>query len=140
MQVLESKITQQRIKKHEKRLTKAIDDKGKKSAETTIAEETAFNRQEQSDNALINNLSLMDEVNYSTVSLQLYQKETIKRELVGNEKNTKAYEPGLLQKTNEAFSNGWLALETFLLFLINAWAFILIGALIFFLFKRFKRG
>lgn len=86
MQVLESKITQQRIKKHEKRLTKAIDDKGKKSAETTIAEETAFNRQEQSDNALINNLSLMDEVNYSTVSLQLYQKETIKRELVGNEK------------------------------------------------------
>ena len=139
LQVLENKITQQRIKKHEERLTKAIDEKGKKLAETSNAEENVLNRQEQADNAMISNLSLMDEVNYSTVSLQLYQKETIKRELVENEKNTKAYEPGLLQKLKEALSNGWYALEMFVLFLVNAWAFILIGCIVFFLIKRFRK-
>ncbi len=139
LQVLENKITQQRIKKHEERLTKAIDEKGKKLTETSNAEENVFARQEQADNAMINNLSLMDEVNYSTVSLLLYQKETIKRELIENEKNTKAYELSLFQKAKEALANGWYAFEMLILFLINAWAFIVIGAIVFFLFRRFRK-
>src|SRR6185437_3348797 len=87
LQLLENKITQQRIKKHEEHLTKAIDEKAKKLIETSLAEENVLNKQEQADNAMMGNLSLNDQINYSTVSLQLYQKETVKRELVENEKN-----------------------------------------------------
>jgi hypothetical protein len=140
LQVLENKITQQRIKKHEERLTKAIDDKGKKLIETSLAEENVLNKREQADNAMISNLSLNDQINYSTISIQLYQKETIKRELVENEKNIKAYEPSLFYKIKEALTNGWYIFEAFILFLVNAWAFLLMGAIIYLVYRRYKKA
>ncbi|HXD92988.1 MAG TPA: DUF4349 domain-containing protein [Bacteroidia bacterium] len=140
LQVLENKITQQRIKKHEERLTKAIDEKAKKLIETSLAEENVLNKQEQADNAMISNLSLNDQINYSTVSIQLYQKETIKRELVENEKNTKAYEPGLWKKTTEALISGWYIFEALLLFLVNAWAFLLIGLILYLVYRRYRKS
>ncbi|MFI5141436.1 MAG: DUF4349 domain-containing protein [Bacteroidia bacterium] len=139
LQLLENRVTEQRIKKHEERLTKAIDEKGKKLIETSLAEENVLNKQEQADNAMISNLSLNDQINYSTVSIQLYQKETIKRELVENEKNTKAYEPGLWQKTTEALINGWYIFEALLLFLVNAWAFLLIAVIAFIVYRRYRK-
>ncbi|HKC66782.1 MAG TPA: DUF4349 domain-containing protein [Bacteroidia bacterium] len=140
LQLLENKITEQRIKKHEERLTKAIDDKGKKLIETSLAEENVLSKQEQADNAMLSNLSLNDQINYSTVNIQLYQKETIKRELVENEKNTKAYEPGLWQKTTEALVSGWYIFEAILLFLVNAWAFLLILLIAYILYRRYKKA
>lgn len=140
LQLLENKITQQRIKKHEERLTKAIDEKAKKLIETSLAEENVLNKQEQADNAMISNLSLNDQINYSTVSIQLYQKETIKRELVENEKNTKAYEPSLWHKTQEALISGWYIFEAILLFLINAWAFLLIAVIIYLVYRRYRKS
>ena len=140
LQVLENKITQQRIKKHEERLTKAIDEKAKKLIETSLAEENVLNKQEQADNAMISNLSLNDQINYSTVSIQLYQKETIKRELVENEKNTKAYEPGLWKKTTEALISGWYIFEALLLFLVNAWAFLLMGVIVYLVYRRYRKS
>ena len=140
LQLLENKITQQRIKKHEERLTKAIDEKGKKLIETSLAEENVLNKQEQADNAMISNLSLSDQINYSTVSIQLYQKETVKRELTENEKNTKAYEPNLLHKITEALTNGWYILEAILLFLVNAWTFLVIAVIVYIVYRKYKKA
>jgi len=140
LQLLENKITEQRIKKHEERLTKAIDEKAKKLMETSLAEENVLNKQEQADNAMISNLSLNDQINYSTVSIQLYQKETVKRELVENEKNTKAYEPSLWQKTIDALNSGWYIFESILLFLVNAWAFLLIGAIVYLVYRKHRKS
>lgn len=140
LQMLENKLTEQRLKKHEERLTKAIDDKGKKLIETSVAEENVLSKQEQADNATLSNLNLNDQINYSTVSIQLYQKETIKRELVENEKNTKAYEPSLAQKATEALLSGWNILAAILLFLVNAWPFVLAGLVAFVVYRKYIKA
>ena len=60
LQILSNNLTQKRSAKNEERLTNAIDNRGKKLNETTVAEEILLSKQEQADNAKISNLSLTD--------------------------------------------------------------------------------
>ena len=80
LQLLSNSLTQKRIAKAENRLTNAIDNRGKKLKETTQAEELLLDKQEQADNAMISNLSLKDKIEYSTITLQVYQSQNQKYE------------------------------------------------------------
>jgi len=91
LDVLANELTQKRSAKTEKRLADAIDTRGKKLNETVQSEEILSNKQEQSDNAKIANLSLNDKINFSTITLSIYQRQDIKRELISNHKNITAY-------------------------------------------------
>ena len=117
LQILSNNLTQKRSAKNEERLTNAIDNRGKKLNETTVAEEILLSKQEQADNAKISNLSLTDQIKFSTINLSIYQRQTIKRELISNDKNIDAYEPGFGTKILDALKYGWDILETFIVFL-----------------------
>ncbi len=135
LQILSNNLTQKRSAKNEERLTNAINNSGKRLNETTIAEEILLSKQEQADNAKIANLSLADQISFSTINLIIYQRETIKRELISNDKNIDAYEPGLGSKLLDALKYGWDILETFIVFLANLWAFLLLAMLVYFFYK-----
>ncbi|MBC7486376.1 MAG: DUF4349 domain-containing protein [Cytophagaceae bacterium] len=137
LQLLTNKMTQKRIRRHEKRLEEAIDNRGKKLNETTNAEENLYYKQEQGDAAIISNLSLNDQINFSTIKLEFYQRETLKRELIANDKNIDAYEPGFGSKIIEALGDGWKLLAGFFIFTARLWGFILLAVLVYVLFKRF---
>lgn len=137
LQIFTNKMTQKRIRRHEKRLEDAIDNRGKKLNETTNAEENLYYKQEQGDAAIISNLSLNDQINFSTVKLDFYQRETLKRELIANDKNIDAYEPSFGAKVMEALSDGWKLLAGFFVFFARLWGFILVALVIYVLFKRF---
>lgn len=137
LQLLSNNLTQQRSKKNEERLTHAIDNKGKKLSETTAAEEVLLDKQEQADNAKIANLSLEDQIKFSTINLAIYQREAIKRELIPNDKNIEAYEPSFGTKLVEALNYGWHILETFLVFLIKFWTLFLFAILVYFMYKKY---
>jgi hypothetical protein len=81
---------------------------------------------------------LKDQIKYSTIKLNIYQRQTIKRELIANDKNIDAYEPGFGYKILEAIKTGWNSLETFLLFLMNLWGFFLFAIAIYFLYRKYK--
>jgi hypothetical protein len=138
LQLLSNNLTQKRTAKSEQRISNAIDNRGKKLKETTTAEELLLNKQEQADNAKISNLSLNDQVNFSTISLYLYQRQTIKRELIENNSNIEAYEPGFGKKMLEALKKGWNILETFVLFLCSMWGLLLFGVIAYLLYKKYK--
>jgi hypothetical protein len=127
LQVLSNKLTQKRSLQNEERLITAINNRGKKLKETTTAEELLWNKQEQADNARISNLSLADEIKFSTINLSIYQRQTIKRELISNDRNIDAYEPGFGSKLFESFEYGWGILESFLILLAKLWALFLFG-------------
>lgn len=137
LQILSNNLTQKRSVKNEERLTNAIDNKGKKLNETTVAEEILLNKQEQADNAKISNLSLTDQINFSTINLSIYQRKTIKRELISNDKNIDAYEPNFGTKILEALKIGWDILEAFIVFLTKLWGLFLFLLLAYIIYKKY---
>jgi len=137
LQMLANKLTQKRAIKNETRLSEAIDSKAKKLLETTEAENKLTGKEEEADNAFIKNLSLTDQVNYSTVTLYLYQRETAKRELIANDKNISAYEQSFGSKMFDELKKGWYVLAEIVLFFTRLWGLILIGIIAFLLVKKY---
>jgi hypothetical protein len=130
-------LTQKRSAKNEQRLTSAIDNRGKKLNETTIAEEVLLSKEEQADNAKISNLSLTDQIKFSTINLSIYQRQSIKRELLSNDKNIHAFEPSFGSKILEALKFGWNILEAVLVFLTKLWGLFLFGLVAYFLYRMY---
>ena len=126
LQLLANELSQRRNTNTSKRLETAIDKKGNKLKEINEAEENLASKKENSDTSYINNLSLKDQVNFSTVTLELYQNEQQKNELIANNKNTKAYMPHLGIQIWESIKTGWYLLEGIITFLIQLWPIFLL--------------
>jgi len=129
LQLLSNNLTIKRSDKNEARLKNAIDNRGKKLNETTSAEELLLNKQEQADNARIANLSLKDQLNFSTINLTIYQNQGVNYEKIARDKNPKQYEPSLGFRILDSLSNGWSIFENIIVYLLNLWGLVLIGAL-----------
>jgi len=139
LKLLANQLSQKRSTLNEKRVEKAIDEKGRKINDIMDAENTLANQKEASDNRTIDNLSLQDQVNFSTVTLQLYQNETIKQEISASEKDSNAYKPNLGIQIIDALKNGWYILEAIFVFFLNLWPFILICLGSFLLYRKYIR-
>jgi hypothetical protein len=137
LEILANNLTQRRITKNEERLINAIDNRGKRLNETTSAEELLLNKQEQADKAKISNLSLSDQINFSTVNLSIYQQQTIKREIILNDKNITAYEPKFGSKLLESLMYGWDILASVLIFITKLWGLILFALLVYVAYKKY---
>jgi hypothetical protein len=138
LKLLSNRMTQQRVLKNEGRLIKAIDERGKKLNETSTAEENLSRKQEQSDEAKVSNLALTDQINFSTIRLTIYQRQEIKRWLIGNDNNIKVYEPGFGKQLMESINFGWSILREFLLFLIKLWGILVFGIVIYLLIRLYR--
>lgn len=139
LQLLANKMAQKRSASTENRIEKAIDDKGKKLNNVIDAEENLANRKEQNDNAKLSNLSLNDQVNFSTVAIKLYQREAIKHELYASEKSINKYRPHLGLQIWDGLKTGWYMLESIIAFIVQLWALILIGILGYIGYKKFYK-
>ncbi len=121
LEMLTNSLTQKRIAKNEQRMINAIDNRGRKLGETTTAEDALISRLEQSDNAKIANLRILDQVDFSTINLYLYQRQVSKREMIANPKDISAYKPGLGSRIGDAFKKGWAAIEEIIVGLAQLW-------------------
>ena len=129
LDILANQLQQKRQGKFNQRLSNDIDQKGKKLDDVQSAEMSVLSSEEASDNALIENLRLDDQVRYSTITLNIYQHETFRQELVKNEKTISSYEPGLGEKLANAAEGGWHGLRAILVFLVLIWPLWLAGAI-----------
>lgn len=143
LDMLANQLAQKRIAKFNQRLAFDIDNKGKKLDDVQSAENSLLQQQENSDNALIENLRKDDQVKYSTVTINIYQKETIRQELIAREKDIDEYEPGLGSKLGESFQSGWHGLQAIIIGIVILWPLWLIGVgtwiLIRFLLRRNRK-
>ncbi len=74
----------------------------------------------------INNRTIEDEVNYSTVSLSFFQSNKINKEVIAND-DPAAYHLSFFKQFALAFENGWRLLINLFLGIVNLWAIILLG-------------
>lgn len=137
LQLLANRLTQKRIKKNAIRLSTAIDNNNKKLVETTAAEDLLLSKEEQSDKSKIENLSLTEQINYSTVNLSIYQNDVTKRTMFANEKAVKRYKPGFGSKMADSLLFGWTILTDILIFFSKFWAIFLFVILMYLLYKKF---
>jgi hypothetical protein len=139
LQMLSNELAQKRSNSSEKRLENAIDSKGKKLNQVVKAEETLDAKKEQNDASKLQNLSLQDQVNFSTLTLNIYQDESIKQEMVANEKSINAYRPNIGLQIWDSVKTGWFMLENIISFVVVLWPFVLIGFLGFLGYKKFLK-
>jgi hypothetical protein len=139
IQLLSNQLAQNRSSKKEKRLEKAIDTKGTKLKSIVDAEDKLGDQVEQNDTKKIENLSLEDQVNFSTLTIQIYQRDTFRQELVSNEKNKNAYRPALWIEIKDAFVSGWYLIESILTFIIQLWSIIILLIIGLFFYKKYYK-
>lgn len=119
--LLANSLQAKRSQNHSNRITQAIDNRGRKLGETTDAEESVLNAQSSVDDAKIANLRLKDQIQYSTITLHIYQREAIFRTKIANDTNIRAYKPGFFQQIGESFVEGWEMLQNLLIGMVNLW-------------------
>lgn len=139
LQMLSNVLAQNRSQISEKRIAKAIDTKGKKLDNILNAEETLENKKEQSDNATVENLKWKDQVNFSTLTVSLYQNEAVKQELIANQKSVNAYRPNIGLQIWDSIKTGWFMLEAIIAFVVQLWGIALLFLLIWFGIKKWKK-
>ncbi len=137
LQIKANHMTQARASDNSGRLRNAIDNRGRKLGETTDAEDLATERIREADEAAIANLSLRDQVSYSTVSLSLYQRAETKRWIIANPDNTQDYRPGFWLRITDALKTGWYLVQDLIVLLTRLWLLLLLGVLGFFLYRRY---
>ena len=137
LQMLSNEMAQKRSNSSEKRLEKAIDSKGKKLNQIVDAEENLDLKKEQNDASKIQNLSLNDQVNFSTITLNIYQDESIKQKMIANEKSINSYRPNIGLQILDSLKTGWFMFESIIATIVLLWPLFLIGVLGFFGYKKF---
>lgn len=94
------------------------------------------NNREQADNAEVSNLYLNDQLSYSTINLLISQRQSIKRTMIANVGNIKAYTPGFGTRMIDALLEGWSRVEELALFIIRFWAIIGLVLGLYFIYRR----
>lgn len=132
--LLASQQQQKRLQDYEKRATQTIDRQGRKLSETMNAEDNLLAKQRAMDEVQLQQQSLDDRVAYSTIQLQIYQRETLFREIVANPANVDEYRPNLLVRLWESLVDGWYTLEEVIVFFARLWflwALIITGVILY---------
>ncbi len=139
LKILSNQLSQNRSTNSEKRIEKAIDTKGKKINDIISAENTLADKKEQKDNDKLENLSIQDQINFSTLTIQLYQRETVQQQLVANTKDSNYYKPNIGIRILDSLQSGWYVLLDVIVFLVEIWWLLLISIGGIFLYKKYKK-
>ncbi len=137
LQMLSNELAQKRNTNNEKRIEKAIVIKGKKLNDVIAAESNLATKKEQTDSHKLENLSLQDQVNFSTITLLLYQNESIKQEIIANQKDKYAYQTNFGLQILDALKSGWFILQDIIVFLFQFWWFIVFTSIGFFVYRKY---
>ncbi len=132
-------LAEKRYAKHTNRLEKAIDQKGKKLTQLVEAENNLLDKQQGVDALQINSNELAYGVKYSTIAINVYQKEYIKKEVSAYFVPVEPYKPSFGSDLKIATSAGLVVFEELILFFIKLWPIALLVTGFVFIFKRIRK-
>jgi hypothetical protein len=133
---IKNKMHQKRFGRYRDRITKATDRSNKTNA-VVNAEDGVYEKQGEADESSLQDMIRNDKVEYSTVTMYIYQDEKIRDEVVFSQPNFESYKPGFASEFVSSLKFGWTIVEQLLLLLVKLWPLILIGFGLFFGIKRF---
>ncbi len=111
-------------------------------AKGIVSRRVALEAQGAADAAMIDKLMMLDNVEFSTVNINIYQNKEVRYEMVANE-NYEKYEPNFGTKLWTSVKTGFYVIEQLFLFAVNLWGVILFGFIVYFastrIYRRFKK-
>lgn len=137
LEILSNKMKQDRMKISETQSTTTVENGGKNIIKSQHTQDNPLYKQAVSDEAKLANLSLDDQIKFSTITLEIYQREETKRWVIPNDKNIDAYKPSFWTQLVESFQYGWELLVAFITFLTKLWGIILFGIIVYVLYKMY---
>ena len=139
LHLLSKRLEQIRLARYDSRMINAIDNQGKRLNDVSNAEDNLLRKQAQADEAKLTNLQILDKIKFSTITLSLYQNQSIKYEVIAKEKTIKPYSEPFGTRFTDALKFGWTIIVDGFLFLVNIWSVILIATLVLCGIKYFKK-
>lgn len=139
LDLLSKRLEQNRLARYDSRMTSAIDNKGKRLDDVSDAEDNLLRRQTQADEAKLANLQVLDKIKFSTVTLYLYQNQSIKHEVTAKEKAIEPYSVPFGTRFIDALKFGWTVIVEVCLFLVHIWPLILVGVPVVWGVKYFRK-
>ena len=141
LSLLAKELEKKRIAKYQKRLKALKAQKVDKISKRKEVELEIFRRQEQKDNALIARLKLEDEIDFSTINIEIYQPVTYQLSYPV-QSMVKTYEPGVFEVLASKVKVGWSILMGLLFFIVEFWSvWVILGGLFFlgrFIYRKLK--
>lgn len=115
-----------RAKAHSLRVSAAIDDQGRKLKETLAAEEALEASDQRRDQGILINMDLNDRVGFSTVSIDIFQRPLVRKEMIANERSLEGYRPSLWSRIGTSLKDGWNLVELMVVGLLSIWPVVMI--------------
>ena len=109
-------------------------DKGKIIIKSTTA---VLNLKDDVVDEKIENKRIDEPVKYSVITLNFYQSNTISKEIIVND-DTSSYNLPFLSQLALAIENGWSIFSQLIIGLLNAWAFLLCGVVVWLRFRYYN--
>ena len=129
LQFLANQNKTARLQKYDQRQTKHIDTKPSKLAETTNAEGGLLDRQNQADELKLKSLELEDQVKYCNLTIDIYQKPLIIKDVVADFEYVSNAKPSFISRIGDAMVQGWWILEEIILFFVKIWGVLFLALL-----------
>ncbi len=137
LQILSNKLEKRRLARYNARLSKISDQGGANYMDDkAYIEENLLQKQAEEDQTLIDDLSLEDQIEYSTITLSIYQDEEVVNELIANEENIEDYKPSLGSRMLESLKEGWYFIEDFMVGLLAAWPLLMIIFIVYLVLRK----
>lgn len=139
-QLMDEKFKQERLRKKQQRVSTAINTRSGKLEDVVAAEESLDYAMEEADKAKIKEFSMNDKINYSAITINLYQdKISYSEKVLRQTEVIKEYRPGFGERAIDGFKTGWNIINNLFIFLITIWPLLLIVAGGVFIFFRYVR-
>ncbi len=136
MKLYANKLAENRYTHYKKSLQTSVATKTSKLNQESDAHENVLQKQTLADETRIESIDLADQVNYSTLHLQLYQAQCVNSQIKALPPAYKTYEPSFFNKLGQSFLNGFQLLKNLVLFFVDIWGILLIILLLFFGIKK----
>ena len=125
--------------KYQQRYTKAIDNQGQKLEETARAEDNLLQHLNNTDQNALNKEALQHQIQYSTLVLDIYQAETIHRNMIENYRKIEQYQPSFGAKMLASLATGWSGVLSFVVVIFAVWPLlILVGLGAWFMLRKLR--
>ena len=140
--VIATQLEQARLARFDSRLARAVDNQpNRELRDIRDAENLLLQQQARADRAKVDYLRTLDLVDFSAITLSIYQNQSVMYETVAREKTIRPYvysEP-FGTRFVDALVFGWDMAVSFFLFLVHIWSVILVAVLVFFGVRYFRK-
>ncbi len=126
LQKLAEQMKQKRLATYNSRMKRHADNSKSRLMDVTEAERQILLQQERADAAYIEELKLYDNIEYSTISIDIYETEKYEQMMVPDQEKTQSYRPCFTKRLADSLKSGWYIIQEIIIFILRLWGIIVV--------------